>query len=203
MEPDTEHPDLARMGALMQAEDERTRRAQRRVTVGIPVCWAAAWTSSHLVLGMAALGGTTGLASYGPAWLVVAGLVLVAMAVSAVLGVGAGRGRRGPSTTTGITIAVSFAAVMMALAGLDLALLRWGLDGVQTAVLVPASVTLGLGLVHLVVAAATGARSMFLAGASLLLVAVVAALVGPPHQWWIHACGGLAIALPALTARRG
>ena len=195
--------DAAAMLQLSEAQAERAKLAFAGPVAGILTAWAIAWGVGFLSIWITSgAPGTPGL------WHPVAGIVIfsvltvVAIALSAILGVKASSGVRGPSAFTDTVYGLSWPVTMIAIIVIGMALGRAGATGDVLWVFYPAAYAFSVGVLYFVGAAIWRDGAQLALGAWLIACGAGTALLGFPGNLLamsILAGGGLAVAAVVLA----
>ncbi|MCT9821462.1 hypothetical protein N3K63_14345 [Microbacterium sp. W1N] len=180
--------DPREMLALM----ERTRRATaRRLNgryVGLLVLWAVAWAIGFTALWLTDGVGGVALLPTAVGWIVFAAAMIIAMVWSAVVGIGASRdGIRGRSQLQGALYGCSWSITMFAAWLLIAGLQRNGLDNEMSLLVYPGVYVFLVGVQYLAGGALWREVPMYVLGAALIVVAVIATFVGAPVHFLVYA----------------
>lgn len=178
---------------------------------GIPwilAMWSVAWGVGFLVLWSGYEGGNPWLRLPLPfAGAIFGALLVVVVAVSAVLGIRAGRGVRGASAFAGVIYGLGWWAGSIAVFLIGIALSRAGADAELLSLLLPAAYGLVAGLLYLMGAALWRSIGQLVLGAIIIVASVAAPFFGAPtNNLVMAALGGgsflVAAIIMAVSLRR-
>lgn len=189
------------LSALRESE-AITRRATSPNPPFLFLLWGMVYTLGYLALHGA-------LFSWLPLSLplgltIFAALTVLGAAISALLGIRSGKDVRGASSRRGLFYGMSWAAGMVSVGFMVVALLRLGLDSATTVWLSSAVATLLIGILFAAGGAVFLDRTIFWQGIALLVANLLAVLIGPGPLvliGWLAACAVL-LAGTAIQARR-
>ncbi|MDQ1552908.1 MAG: hypothetical protein QOD50_2330 [Actinomycetota bacterium] len=130
-------------------------------------------------------------------WTIFAALFAAAIVVSAVLGIRSGRGIRSNSANsfTGTVYGVTWAVAMLSISVFGAGLLSHGMTAGLADLFYPSAYTLLVGILYLAAAAIWRIVQMIVAGAFLVLLAVVAPFLGHPTNYLVFGIAGGAMFL--------
>lgn len=181
----------AALAALRESEAD-TRKATDPNPPLLYVLWGSVYALGYLVLHGSLFGWWALPLSL--ALTVFAGLTIAGAAVSAVLGIRAGRDVRGVSSRRGMFYGFSWAAGLLSTGFIIVALLRLDLAAATTVWLSSAILTLLIGVLFTAGGAVFLDRATFFQGLALLVANLLAVLIGPgPFVLigWFAACAVL------------
>lgn len=179
------------LSALRESEAS-VRRATNPSPPIMYLLWGTVYSLGYLVVHAALFGWLP--MSLPLALTIFAALTVVGAAVSATLGVRAGRDLRGASSRRGIFYGLTWAAGMLCVGFIIVALLRLSLEPATVIWLSSAVATLLIGVLFATAGALFLDRSTFLQGIALLASNVIAVLIGPGPfvlVGWLAACAAL------------
>ncbi|MDQ1545808.1 MAG: hypothetical protein QOH69_712 [Actinomycetota bacterium] len=130
-------------------------------------------------------------------WTIFGALFAAAIVVSAVLGIRSGRGIRSNSANsfTGTVYGVTWAVAMLSISVFGAGLLSHGMTTGLADLFYPSAYTLLVGILYLAAAAIWRIVQMIVAGAFLVLLAVVAPFLGHPTNYLVFGIAGGAMFL--------
>jgi hypothetical protein len=205
---DTDAPlsPAAALALLGQQQRTVSRRLGSSVRV-ITLVWGVAWLLGFLAIWLMD-GGVAGfsLATW-LGWTIFAALFAAAVVASALLGVRSGRGIRSNSANafTGTVYGVTWALSMLSISVLGAALLAHGMSQELADLFYPSAYTLVVGVMYLAAAAIWRVVPLIVAGAWMIVLAVVAPFFGHPANYLIFAVAGgvLYFTLATVSTVRG
>lgn len=176
---------------LIDRQRATVSREFSQVTVVINAMWSVLWFAWFLAFHLAGNGWPGPLFPAGVAAGVTIGAIAVGVVVSTVLGVRSGRGRRGPSMTTGAMYGWTWSLSFCALAGVNLSIMRLNLSPEAVAALWAGSSMLLAGALSMAGGAIWRDTAQYVLGIWLLLVGVACVLAGIDYEALVLAFGGL------------
>lgn len=181
----------AALSALRESEAS-TRRATSPNPPVLYLLWGAVYTLGYLALHAALFSWLP--VSLSLALTIFAALTVLGAAISALLGIRAGKEVRGVSSRRGLFYGISWAAGMVSVGFMVVALLRLGLDSATTVWLSSSLATLLIGILFAAGGAVFLDRPLFWQGIALLAANLLAVLIGPGPLvliGWLAACAVL------------
>lgn len=184
---------------LIERQEVEMNRDFATFLVRLYATWAVLWFVAFAALYVAG----SGWFSYGVVVVVIGAAVLIGAAVSTVLGVRSGSGRRGPSMVGGALYGWTWLFGFAALVVVNLSIMG-DLPGEVVPVLWTGSVMVLAGVLFMAGGAMFRDVGQYVLGGWLLLVGVACVLVSADYQALVIAFGGLVgLGVRAVFARRG
>ena len=209
MTPNSDDPDGALSPeAMLQLVRDQQRQVERKQLSPVPwmfAVWGVAWTVGFLLLWSAWPGGNpwfrVPVAFAGSAF---AALIVVAIVVSAVLGIRIGRGVKGTSNFAGAVYGLSWSLCGAAFAMVGVALMQNGMSGELASLFFPSAFALMAGTLYLAGAALWRSVGQLVLGIMLLVVGSVSPFFGSPTNNLVLAVlGGGTFLVMAVGAAAG
>lgn len=181
-----------RMLALADAQQRMVAARTASFVPWILVAWGLAWLGGFLALWWDAMQHPEDWRPGPPAGLTLAGLLVAAGVVSALLSARAGRGLRGTrdAAVVGIVYGNAWWVGALALFVIGQALHRFGMPEQLLAVLYPAAYVFFSGVMYIMGGLIWRALPMMILGAWCMVLAAVGALVAPPASHLVYALAG-------------
>jgi hypothetical protein len=190
---DTDSPLSPAAAFALLGQQQRTvaRRLGGSVRV-ITAVWGVAWLVGFLAIWLMD-GGVAGLAL--PTWLgwtIFAAMFAAAIVASAFLGIRSGRGIRSNSANafTGTVYGVTWALSMLSINVLGAALFAHGMSLELADLFYPSAYALVVGVMYLAAAAIWRVVQLIVAGAWMIVLAVIVPFFGHPTNYLIFAIAG-------------
>jgi hypothetical protein len=184
-------PGPAEMLGLLEKQQRRVDSALLAPVPWLYAIWGLTWLVGFLMLWSAHPGGNPWFSIPGPiaAW-TFAGLLVVTIAASAVLGMRINTGVRGASDFPGAVYGISWSLCGFAFAAVGVGLISNGLSSELASIYFPSAYALMAGTLYLAGAALWRNRGQLVLGVVLLAVGSVAPFAGQPGNNLVMAIGG-------------